>query len=335
MIRFCCPKCESEMEVDESFAGRPARCPTCGSGLKVPKAGDASPLAPQAPAPRRPGAHMVKIAGEQVEVVPPLETMVVVSIAFVALSVLAVVGVGLGQFVTLPWTVGMALGAVLALLGVMIGVPAYHNVRSSRGRKRGRTHALIAMLAGTGLFLGFLVGALAGFATNVWLRPTCEQNLEKIYAALRAYADQHDGAFPKSLDILVDERYLDSRSGLTCPAYHVQVGTTTYILTPDININAKDPDGQAWWSPETMVVSDGPPYEAHGDGVVRAMLLGGELKEVPLSNWDVYQKAQAQRWNDILNKIRKQNEAAAEEAAEPPAAPPAAPAAGAAKEAAP
>ena len=40
MIRFRCPNCESQMEVDESFAGRPARCPTCGCDMKVPKEGE-------------------------------------------------------------------------------------------------------------------------------------------------------------------------------------------------------------------------------------------------------------------------------------------------------
>ena len=43
MIRFRCPKCEGRMEVDEAFANRAMRCPTCGQDLKVPKKGEATP----------------------------------------------------------------------------------------------------------------------------------------------------------------------------------------------------------------------------------------------------------------------------------------------------
>lgn len=315
MICFRCPKCESQMEVDESFAGRPARCPTCGCDLKVPKQGESpTPVAPAA-ATRREGATMVKIGGEQVEVVPPLETMVLVSMALVCLSVVAVLVVGLGRFVTLPWTVGTALGAALALLGVMIGVPAYHNARRSRGRRRGRTHAMISMLVGTGLFLVFLIGAIAGFAHNVWLRPTCEENLDRIYFALRDYAKKHDGAFPDSLEVLADEGYLDSRSWLTCPAYRFQIGTLTYVFAPDINVN------NPLWPPDQMVVSDGAPYNAHADGYVRVLLLNAEVKKVPLAEWSVYQAAQAKCWHDILNQIRKAKEEADEKDEAPGDAP--------------
>ncbi|KPJ74699.1 MAG: hypothetical protein AMS14_05050 [Planctomycetes bacterium DG_20] len=320
MIRFRCPSCESRMEVDESFAGRPARCPTCGCDLKVPKEGESSPPIQPARAMPRKGATVVTVDGEQVEVVPPLETMVLAAMGFVVLSVVAVLAVGLGRFVTLPWTVGGMLGALLALLGVVIAVPAYHTIRRSRGRKRGRAHAVITMAAGALLFLVFGVIALVGWS-QWFLRPTCEENLEKIYQALRAYAAKHDGAFPKSLDDLVTERCLDSPDWLTCPAYHYPIGRQTYIFTSDINVN------EPLWPPDLLIVSDGPPFDAHGDGYVRALLLGGDVEHVPIAQWAAYQKSQGDRWNKILNQIRQAKEKAARNGASPPTgAPPSAPA---------
>ena len=54
-----------------------------------------------------------------------------------------------------------------------------------------------------------------------------------------------------------------------------------------------------------MIVSDGPPYDAHSDGFIRVLLLNGTIEKVPLDTWLAYQKKQAQRWNEIQNKIRK------------------------------
>lgn len=324
MIRFKCPNCESQMEVDESFAGRAARCPTCGCDLKVPKEGEPPPAVRPARATPRKGAAKVTVDGEEVEVIPPLETMVFAAMGFVLLSVVAALAIGLGRFVTLPWAVGGLLGALLALLGVVIAVPTYHTIRRSRGRKRGRGHALITMATGGLLFLVFGVIALVGWSQWM-LRPSCEENLKTIYTALRAYADRHDGAFPKSLEVLIEQGYLDSPNRLTCPAYHVRAGETTYILTPDINVNAKQPDGADWWPPDTMIVSDGPPYDAHGDGFVRTLRLSGDVEHVKRTHWSAYQKGQSDRWSKTLNRIRAAREKAAEAGASPPTgtAPPA------------
>jgi len=311
MIRFKCPECDSQMEVDESFAGRPARCPTCGAALKVPTGGESTASRPSATPP--PGAARVRIGDEEVDVIPPLETMVLVSIACVALSVVVFVLAGLLKFVTPPWAVGALLGALLALLGVIVGVPAYHSVRRSRGRRRGRTHATISMLAGAGLFLVLLVIAIIGLFQE-YMRPSCEQNLKHIYAALRAYAENHGGAFPPKLETLVDEKYLDSNQWLTCPAYRVPVGRTTYVLTPEINLSAKQPNGSDWWVPDTMIVSDGPPYGAHKDGQVRALLLDGTVKRVPVKAWSEFYERQQRRWNETLAEIRAAQGRAAPEA---------------------
>ena len=316
MIRFHCPQCESQMEVDESFAGRAARCPTCGFGMKVPKQGEPStPVAPAA-APPRQGAPTVRIDGQKVEVLPPLETMVVVSMVFVAIALVAplIIGLALGSLFQYPWTVAATIGALAALLGVMVAVPGYYNVRRSRGRRRGRAHAVMALGVGGGLFIVQVIGALAGFAANVWLRPTCEQNLEHIYTALRAYADKHDGAFPAGLDALVEEKHLDNPRWLTCPAYAFQVGKPTYILTPDVNI--KNP----LFPKDLMIISDGPPYNSHEDGRVRYVLLSGDIKSIEHTKWDALRKAQVERWNAIMNQIREPDKVAAQKRAEAEAA---------------
>lgn len=303
MIRFRCPNCESQMEVDESFAGRPARCPTCGSDLKVPAHGEpAGGGARQAPVP---GAARITVGGEEVAVVPPIEIMAIVSLACVGLSVVLFLLAGFTKFVTPPWAVGALLGALVALLGAIVGVPAYHSVRRSKGRRRGRTHALISMAAGGGLFLVLLVFALVGFARDIWLRPTCEQNLKQIHIALRQYADRHSGAFPASLETLASEGYLASADWLTCPAYKVPMGQNTYILTPRINIQVKRPNGTPWWPADTLLVSDGPPYGAHRDGGVRILLLDGSVNAVPTGQWAAYQKGQSQQWSHTLWEMRE------------------------------
>lgn len=299
MIRFRCPKCEAKMEVDESFGGRAARCPTCGHDLRVPKEGEPTPAAGAAQT-TRPGVTTVRVGGEKVEIIPPLETLVVISLIFVSLALLSFLAclVFLGSSSVSPLMTGSLLGAVLALLGTLIGVPGYHNVKRSRGRKRGKTHVMVALLAGLVLFLGFTVAAIVSYTQVAWRAP-CEENIKRIDIAMHQYAAKHEGAFPKSLNILVDEKYVDP-GVVTCPEYRIQIGTPTYILTPDINVNA--PQFQA--APDLMILSDGYPFEAHGDGQVRVLLLNHQILTKSLTEWATYQKVQAERWNKILNEIR-------------------------------
>jgi len=322
MIRFRCPKCEAKMEVDESFAGRSARCATCGYDFRIPKTGEATPTRGMVE-PSRPGATVVKVQGESVELVPPLEILTVIALATVCLSVVAVLAIGMSGLWTPPWAVAMALGALLALLGTIIAVPAYHNISRSRGRKRGKGLATAALAAGGGLFLVFLVGFIIGWALNL-SKPPCEENLKMISVALGNYAKKHNGAYPDghraNLATLVQEGYLGGTDYLTCPAYAVVPGTQTYSLTTDLN--NRD------FSPETMIVSDGPPYEAHKDGLVRVLLVSGKIITVPAADWPKFKDGQEKKWNDTLNKIRRPKMAPkAEEAPAPPAVAPPAPAA--------
>ena len=256
--------------------------------------GEATPRAtPQA------GVTTLKFHGKTIEVHPPLETMAIVSVALVGLSVVVLLAIGLSGLVTLPWTVGMALGSLLALLGAIMAVPAYNTIRRSPGQKRGRRLAIAGLAGGGALCLVFGIGFLVGFFLDYYHRPSCEQNLKQIYTALRTYAQPHDGALPRKLETLATEGLLKDRKFLTCPAYRIQVGQPTYILTPDVNLN------NPLFPADLMIVSDGPPYDAHSDGFIRVLLLNGTIEKVPLDTWLAYQKKQAQRWNEIQNKIRK------------------------------
>jgi len=299
MIRFRCPKCDAKMEVDESFAGRAARCPTCGYDFRVPKTGEAAQTRGLVE-PSRPGATMVKVQGESMEIVPPLETLALIALATVCLAVIAVPLIGLSSWFTPPWAVAMAMGALLALLGAIIAVPAYHNVSRSRGRKRGKGLATAALAAGGGLFLVFLMGAIIGFVLYSW-KPPCEENLKVISVALSNYAQKHNGAYPDghkaNLSTLVEEGYLSSTDYLSCPAYQVVPGTQTYVLTTDLN--NRD------FAPETMIVSEIPRSDAHKDGQVRVLLLSGQIILVPVADWPKFKDAQDKKWNETLNKIRR------------------------------
>jgi hypothetical protein len=215
----------------------------------------------------------------------------------------------------------MVLGALLALLSVVMALSAYSSIASSRGRKRGKKLATVALAAGGGLFLVYLVGAIVGFVMWYAWRPDCEKNLEVISVALANYAKAHNGAFPDghktNLKTLVKEGYLASTDWLTCPACPVVPGTQTYILTPDLN-NRDFP-------PETMLVSDGQPLDAHKDGMIRVLLLSGKIIKVPVAEWQKFKTAQEAKWNEVLNRIRhpKADAAAGGTPATPEITPPA------------
>jgi hypothetical protein len=307
------------MEVDDAFAGRAARCPTCGYDFRVPKTGEATPVR-GVETPARPGATTVKVGGERVEIVPPLETMAIVSVAAGGFSIVVVAALAASGLLSRGWAVWFA-GAAVALLGTMIGIPAYHSIKRSRGKKRGRLLATIGLLGGAGLFLVFAVGMIIGIAREA-LKPPCEQNLEHIHAALMKYAKEHNGDFPPKLETLVNDKYLDGVEWLICPERRSPPGQITYIMTPDININ------NPLFPADLVIASDDPLYVAHGDNFVRAVLLDGKPITIPAAKWADFQQKQAARWNEILNKIRNPKAAAPPKTETPPqGAPPVAPSA--------
>jgi hypothetical protein len=226
--------------------------------------------------------------------------MAVLSLVLLGASVAAVPAIGLGRFVTFPWTIALTIGAGLALLAAMTAVPAYHTIRHSRGRKRGRNLALVGMLGGAALFLGLGAGAIAGFV-QLAMRPSCEVNLRRIYSALRAYASVHDGQLPPNLEVLPPEGYLADAATLTCPHYPVAVGSCTYqmYMAEGIRVNLANPAFPA----NLMIVSDGPPYGAHRDSMVRALLLNGEVVKVPLDEWERFLRDQGRLWDQVREAL--------------------------------
>ncbi|MEZ6126751.1 MAG: hypothetical protein R3C49_26840 [Planctomycetaceae bacterium] len=53
MIEFSCPSCGKKYRVQDSFAGKTARCKECESPMPIPAAADSpAASAPPAPAPR-------------------------------------------------------------------------------------------------------------------------------------------------------------------------------------------------------------------------------------------------------------------------------------------
>jgi hypothetical protein len=282
------------MEVDDTFGGRAARCATCGNNLRVPKVEAATPGG----TPARPGAATVNVEGEKVEILPPIELTAIISVVLVGLSVVAFAIGWLLQAFTAPFAVGAAMGALVALLGVMIAVWAYPAIRKSRGRRRGMGLVKIALLGGGGLFLTFLACSIAGFALDK-NRPPCEENLSRIYSAIRSYTADHKGAFPPNLSALVKEKYLDNMDWLRCPAYKVVPGSVTYSMTPDVNMENKLYTDH----PDLVMVFDGPPYDAHQDGLVRVLLLNGTIEKIPFGQWQKFRDQQDKIWQEIQRKL--------------------------------
>ena len=317
MIRFHCPKCESQMEVDESFAGRAARCPTCGTNLKVPKQGEAPPPAPTRAGPPRPGAATVKVDGQKVEIRPPIEMMVFMSLGFLAGSLISIIIAWSGILnSTKPLTVAGGLGCILGVMGLLTALLSYHSIRRSRGRKGGARLALSSLGAGGGLVLLSFVLLIFGIATE-WLgRSSCEDNLKHIYAALRGFTSKHEDALPRELRGLVQEKALDSSSWLTCKEYPAAIGAQTYSYwgTDASRLGVKITQ----LPPELPIVTDGPPYDLHPDGQVRVLALNGEIKLISTDKWEGFRKAQGEKWNEILNKMRNPKAAKKAEPAPPP-----------------
>ncbi len=306
MIRFRCPHCDSAMEVDEAYAGRPTRCPVCGTEMRIPK-GEETRIAQPLEQPSGSGAVLVHVGDETVEVVPPVDTMAVLSAVLMGAAVAVTVGLGLAQLTRFPWTIGMTLGACVALLAALTGLPAFHGIRRSKGRKRGKLLALITTIGGAALFLGLGAAAAAGWVINLRLQPTCEENLRKVNEALRAYARDHDGVIlPAALGDLVEEGHLDSRNTLICPesgvSYTMHFGRMDGVRVP---IDLDDPI----FEKDLLIVSDGAPTQAHEDGFTRALLLDGTIRMVPVREWELFRADHSTRkWEAIFETLRKRQE---------------------------
>jgi hypothetical protein len=259
----------------------------------------------------------VKVDGQQVEIVPPMETMVYMSLGFLIGSVISIIIVWGGIFsFTRPLTLAGGLGSMLGVLGLLTALLSCHSIRRSRGRKVGARLALSCLVAGGGLVLLSFVLLIFGIATE-WLgRSSCEDNLKHIYAALRGFTSKHEDALPRELRGLVEERFLDSSSWLTCKEYPDAIGRQTYSYwgTDASRLGVKITQ----LPPELPIVTDGPPYDLHPDKQVRVLTLKGDMQLIPIEKWELYKKAQGEKWNEILNKICNPKAAKPPEPAPPP-----------------
>jgi hypothetical protein len=205
---------------------------------------------------------------------------------------------------------------MLALLALLTALPSYHSIRRSRGRKGGARLALSCLVAGAGLVLLSFLLLIIGIATE-WLgRTSCEDNLKHQYVALRSFTSKHGESLPRELKDLVEQKFLDSSSWLTCKEYPQAIGALTYSYwgTEASRLGVKITQ----LPPDLPLVSDGPPYDLHSDKQVRVLTLKGDVQLIPVDKWELYRRAQGDKWNEILNQIC--NPKAAKKAG--PAAPP-------------
>lgn len=304
MIRFRCPDCDAMMEVDESFAGRPARCSTCGAELRVPKAEEAQAgVAPPAETPA--GVARVKVGGQTVEIHPPLDMLAVTSLAVLGMAIIAAVAINLMIPSPIVIAAGMGLGAVLALLAGLVGLSSYFNVRHSKGRRRGKVLAMVGMFGGAAACI-----ALGALTLAQWYRisnwPDCDENLKHIYAAMEVYAEDHDGELPEHLTDLYANRYLERPEYLICPTtLYTHYGHTSYqkINGPE-GAPAIDLDRDDLFPPDLPIVRDGPRAE-HEDGKIRVLLLGGDVKAVSETEWSRMAAKLNQQWSNIVETTRR------------------------------
>jgi len=211
MIRFKCSQCGARMEVDETYVGHPGRCPTCGASITVPAASTvSSPSGGMAGAGMRQGrtaGTTIRVHGEEVSVRAPLETTAIASIVLMGLSVVLFIGIWLSGNWAPALGVGALLAMLMAILSVLVAVTAYHNVRRSRGLRRGMGAAYAGLIGGASLFLIFLIVTAWSFVVHA-NRPSCEENLRAIWTALGEYADSHDEKFPPTLAALAHDTSL-------------------------------------------------------------------------------------------------------------------------------
>lgn len=126
---------------------------------------------------------------------------------------------------------GLTLGILsITLLPIVTAIPAVvvsriarDRIARARGTLRGETMAAIGLVAGyigAGLALVALLGALAlafiGFAETKSAQTQSLANGRAIALACRAYASEHQGKFPATLEALVPQ-YLSDPAVFACP----------------------------------------------------------------------------------------------------------------------
>lgn len=230
MITFRCSGCENEIETPDDYAGRSARCPTCGRRIRVPRKTGLQADSPALGLGESPSASsaVFRVDGRTYEVRPKLEGLLVAASAVIGLSLVAFVAVGLTAQVYSPWFLAGLVATCFALFGALLCLPAYQAIRTSGGRKTGQRLAFLNVAVAAVLVLAFL------FVAIVWKymladSSSCRQRLQAVHVALRQYAAGNGGLLPSDLQTLVRLGLLKG-SKLTCRQVGgVREGTPTYL----------------------------------------------------------------------------------------------------------
>jgi len=232
------------MEAPDDYAGRTARCPTCNRKIRVPQPSQASvPVAESAELDRASTSSQIfRMGGRAYELRPRLEGSLIASALVNLLSVGLFVSVGMLAEVYTPWFLAGLVGAGMAVFAALLVVPAWYNIRRSRGRRTGNRLAL-ANLATAGLLVAacLCVGLVAKATEDT---APCDERLRAVHRALRQYASNHEGRFPPRPETLVRRGYLPAAK-LTCPEHPgARCGEPTYIpesYRPEVDFGNGEP----------------------------------------------------------------------------------------------
>jgi DNA-directed RNA polymerase subunit RPC12/RpoP len=269
MITFRCSGCKNEIETPDDYAGRTARCPTCGKTIRVPRK---EQLAGSPESGSGEGSSMFRVDGRVYEVRPKLEGMLLVSSTVVVLAATSFVGVGLVAQVYTPWFLAALIGSGFAFLGALLCLPGYQAIRASNGLKTGQRLAFLNVAAAAVLIVIFLfVGVWEYMVAD---SSSCRQRLQDVYQALREYAVKNDGRLPPSPETLVEEGLLRP-SKLTCREFGgVREGYPTYYRDGIRNSYSVGSDGQATadfrddgkeFPGDLMILMDGGVHRMHDE----------------------------------------------------------------------
>jgi len=325
MITFRCSGCQNEIETPDDYAGRTARCPTCGKTIRVPQKEPRTDLPELGPGER---TSVFRVDGRVYEVRPKLEGMLLVSSAVVVLAAASFVGVGLVAQVYTPWFLAALIASGFAFLGALLCLPGYQAIRASNGLKTGQRLAFLNVAAAAVLIVVFLfVGVWEYVVAD---SSSCRQRLQEVYQALREYAAKNDGRLPPSPETLVKQGYLRP-SKLTCREFGgVREGYPTYYRDALRNSYPVGADGQALadfrddgkeFPGDLMILMDGGVHrmrdEKTGDTIrVRYILtLDGNVSYVP-DNREALDNA-FEHQARILARVRRDRQAVKARAAAP------------------
>lgn len=317
MIHFRCPGCTAAIEVPDNYAGRAARCPTCGHKLRVPRSGAGGPSA-ESETPTDlddtvSSTSVFRVEGRAYQVRARLEGLLIVSSLVIALSIVVFVAVGLTVPTYDPWTVAGLIAAGFALFGALLVLPAYNSIRRSRGRKGGERLAFINVAAAAVLVVTFLTAAAVTRALSDYT--PCDVRLEMVGRALRDYAAKNQGRFPPRPERLVELGML-APSTLTCPRVPgARSGDPTYARRSW----AIDTSGQAavdlrhrghvslGFPDDLLILLGGGVHEVVDQATGRtvqarwALTLGGRALYIPVREVD----EELERQRSIIYNVRK------------------------------